>query len=64
MFGVARTILFEGASQLALAMKGALNTNFVSEGNFADVLTRSSSLLQGESDVSVMTPAMYSLYTS
>ena len=43
----------EGASQLALAYiikKGSLNANFNSERNFADILTRCSSLLQGESN--------------
>ena len=41
-----------------LHKKGSLNTNFNSERNFADILTRCSSLLQGESEVNVRTPAI------
>ena len=42
-------------------IEGSLNTYFISERNFANVSTRSSSLFQGESEVSLKTPAIYSL---
>ena len=43
-------------------MKGSPYTNFISETNFAAVLTECSSLLQGESEVSLKTPAILPIH--
>ena len=46
-----------------IEVEGSLNTNFNSERNFADVSNRCSSLLEGESEVSVGTPVIHSIVT-